>query len=303
MNKSNVDWKGDVLYSITLFSVACLILLLSSFSTKASYEYESPFTAEISAPKNTVNADLLNDNTLATCAPDSISEEQFEFFPEQDVDDLSITSGTIAQNLTDANGISVGSNLLQDFSLVSFTGRYLENKGLNVINWITASEVNTDYFILERSMGDGEFEVINKMDAKGNGSADALYRLDDIDISVSTTYTYRLKQMTNNGSEVISDIVSVFVKESPVLDPTVKVFSNSANDLVNVQIVKNISDVVSVKMFDLTGKMIPLSNVIVVADGNNAKLQIPVEGLVKAEYIIRVNVGDQVFAKKLSLVN
>ena len=37
-NKPSLDWKDDVLYPITLFSVACLILLLSSFGTKANIE-------------------------------------------------------------------------------------------------------------------------------------------------------------------------------------------------------------------------------------------------------------------------
>lgn len=42
--KSKVDWRNDILYPITLFSVACLILLLSSFGTKASIETVSNIT-------------------------------------------------------------------------------------------------------------------------------------------------------------------------------------------------------------------------------------------------------------------
>lgn len=47
--KSKVDWRNDILYPITLFSVACLILLLSSFSTKASIETASSLTIETSS--------------------------------------------------------------------------------------------------------------------------------------------------------------------------------------------------------------------------------------------------------------
>lgn len=41
IQNSKVDWKNDVFYPITLFSIACLILLLSSFSTKASFDTSS----------------------------------------------------------------------------------------------------------------------------------------------------------------------------------------------------------------------------------------------------------------------
>lgn len=63
MNKSNVDWKSDVLYPITLFSVACLILLLSSFSTKASFETANTSFTE-SAISFNEEADIAPSNNM-----------------------------------------------------------------------------------------------------------------------------------------------------------------------------------------------------------------------------------------------
>jgi hypothetical protein len=64
VNKPSLDWKDDVLYPISLFSVACLILLLSSFGTKANIE--------------TANASNLNSSTIVDAdfeKTDMISDE------------------------------------------------------------------------------------------------------------------------------------------------------------------------------------------------------------------------------------
>jgi len=66
MNKSNVDWKSDVLYPITLFSVACLILLLSSFSTKASFETA---TTELTESATSI----IDEAEFASCCTRSVS--------------------------------------------------------------------------------------------------------------------------------------------------------------------------------------------------------------------------------------
>lgn len=192
-------------------------------------------------------------------------------------------------------------NMSLDNSLLSFTGRYVEDKDLNVINWIAPSDKNTDFFTLERSIENGEFEVIAKLDAKGTGGVEALYSFNDKDISFGGTYNYRVQQVSSDSSSVYSDLISIKVHRLQS-EPSVKVFPDPASELVNVDIVKGKADVVSVNLFDLTGKEIALSNVNVSAGGSFASIQIPVKELARAAYILRINVGDQVFAKKVKLV-
>lgn len=194
-------------------------------------------------------------------------------------------------------------NLSVDNSLVSFNGRYLGNKDLNVINWITVSDENTHYFILERSIDNGQFEEIAKVDAKSTGGAEALYSFNDIEISFGGIYNYRLKQVSSYESSVLSDLISINVRRLKESKTSVKVFPDTATEIVNVDIVKGEADVVSVNLFDLTGKIITLHNVDVIAGGSFATVQIPVEKLPKAAYILRIDVGNQVFTKKVSLVD
>ena len=385
MNKSDVDWKSDVLYPITLFSVACLILLLSSFSTKASYETSNTFTAEVSSSEETsaiaadccektashtkacngdanyVNylqpskkdnkGDNLTDSYFISSSSDMSRiecDDQIHFvannlkansgsgelidgdvtysgFTSTPTSDSPKANACISPNtggwdnsdydpLTNrinpivissgANELDIetGFNLLLDVSIVSFTGRYVEDRNLNTINWITSSEINTDYFLLERSIDNNEFEAITKLDAKQTASADALYKHDDSDIGSNGVYAYRVMQMSIDGSATYSEIVSIGVRRTQVSEPSIRVFPNPASDLVNVNIVKGESDVVSVKLFDLTGKVMTINNVNVIAGDNFATVQIPVDNLPKAAYISRINIGDQVFAKKITLI-
>lgn len=210
---------------------------------------------------------------------------------------------TTALSLESANAFGNAEfKLSLDNSLVSFTGRYLGDKDVNVINWITASDENTDYFTLERSIDNGPFEEIAKVDAKSTSSAEALYSFDDTEILMGGIYNYRLQQVSSNDSSVWSDLVSVNVRRLQELEPSVKVFPDTVSELVNVDIVKGESDVVSVDLFDLRGKSVEINNVKAHAGGSFASVQIPVKELPKASYILRVDVGNQVFIKKVTLV-
>ena len=198
--------------------------------------------------------------------------------------------------------VDAGFNLLLDISLVSFTGRYVEDRDHNAIEWITSTELDADYYILERAFGNEDFQAINRVDAKGSSSAETLYSYDDNDIREAGVYTYRLQLVSNDGSSSYGDVISVNVRRTVAIDPSITVYPNPVKDVVNVDVVKGESDVVSIKMFDLTGKVINITNLNVNAGAHNATLQFSVGELPRATYILRINIGDQVFAKKINLV-
>jgi len=199
-------------------------------------------------------------------------------------------------------GIDGGFNLILEVSMTSFTGRYVEGRELNSLEWITTSEINSDYFVVERAFENEAFQNIARVDANGSTSSESLYAHSDEDIAASGKYLYRLIMVASDGSKEYSDVVSVVVRRSHIDEPTVKVFPNPVYDRVNVEIVKNELDAVSVKLFDLSGKAMSMSSINITTKGNSATIQIPVEDLPRAAYILRINVGDQVFAKKITLI-
>lgn len=89
--------------------------------------------------------------------------------------------------------------------LISFTG---ENKeGKNELLWITASEVNNDHFILERSVDGISFKEFEKIPGNGNTSVLSKYNTTD-DNPFHLTY-YRLKNVDYDGKHYYSKTLAL----------------------------------------------------------------------------------------------
>lgn len=90
--------------------------------------------------------------------------------------------------------------------LLSFVG---QNKGAyNMITWTTASEINNDYFILERSANGANFEELKKIKGEGNSSKNFDYSYTDMNPKPGVNY-YRLKQTDYNGVSKTFKIITV----------------------------------------------------------------------------------------------
>jgi hypothetical protein len=91
--------------------------------------------------------------------------------------------------------------------LLNFEGINQHNK--NILKWSTASELNNDYFILERNTGNVDFITIDKIYSKGNSSQTQYYSTEDFEIEENTIYYYRLKQVDFDGSYSFSETIPV----------------------------------------------------------------------------------------------
>lgn len=86
------------------------------------------------------------------------------------------------------------------------------------VKWITASEVNNNYFTVERSTNAIDFNDIGTVPSKainGNSSSPLDYYLNDADVQ-SGVYYYRLKQTDFNGTYNYSNIVSVTIDDNAI---------------------------------------------------------------------------------------
>jgi hypothetical protein len=84
-----------------------------------------------------------------------------------------------------------------------------ENENTICVEWITASEVNNDYFIVERSTDLIDWMTIAKLPGAGNSTQLLRYGIIDEDISGGQQYYYRLKQLDFNGAFSYSQICTV----------------------------------------------------------------------------------------------
>jgi hypothetical protein len=98
--------------------------------------------------------------------------------------------------------------------LLSFEG---ENQGnYNLLRWATASELNNDYFELERTANPLEgFEAIARIDGAGTTSEITNYEYLDQNPVVGTNY-YRLKQVDFDGTTTYSEVIALEVEADAV---------------------------------------------------------------------------------------
>ncbi len=121
--------------------------------------------------------------------------------------------------------------------LISFDAQH---SGQTVmITWSTASEINNDYFTIERSTGSFDFKEIGTVYGAGNSSEIQDYDFVDTDPLLGVSY-YRLKQTDYDGKFTYSDIVAVELDAGFYINengPTLLLFPNpTTNENINVKL-------------------------------------------------------------------
>ena len=130
------------------------------------------------------------------------------------------------------NTISVFRNIALNtvpVSFISFLGKY-QSPGNALLTWKTATETNTAYYIVQRSINGSAFAEVGKVAVRGAGYqynyTDAL----PLANSASVVY-YRLQAVDNNGMKAYSSTVSIDVYNNIALS----IYPNPAKDFINIQ--------------------------------------------------------------------
>jgi hypothetical protein len=112
---------------------------------------------------------------------------------------------------------SIGTNNPLPVVYAYFKGTKQEN-GVH-LNWATASEINSDYFSLERSSDGKNFTSIAKIKAAGNSLKPLLYNYLDKDIMhlSSNVIYYRLNQIDMDGSNEYSPIILIDLNDQKAM--------------------------------------------------------------------------------------
>jgi hypothetical protein len=92
-------------------------------------------------------------------------------------------------------------------ALVRFEGWKIGETS-NQLKWVTESEINCDYFVLERSSDGFSFVYVDELDGAGNSLQAKEYATLDKDVRDEINY-YRLIQVDIDGQAFFSDIISI----------------------------------------------------------------------------------------------
>ena len=132
--------------------------------------------------------------------------------------------------------------------LTSFTAFTQDSKVK--LEWTTASEINNDFFAVERSRDGIEFETIHSQKGAANSSETLNYSYIDRDPFPGTSY-YRLKQTDFDGAVSYSEVVAVKLKAD---DTHFQLYPNPAQGLVSVFFASPLNAASTVKVHDLSGR-------------------------------------------------
>lgn len=130
--------------------------------------------------------------------------------------------------------------------LADFDG--VRNGDRVTLNWLTYSETNCDYFIVERSEDGVSWSAFDLIEGNGNSNQTTAYSTTDSNPFDVQNY-YRLKQFDFNGSIFTSDIISIsnksFIEMTVYPNPAKDRLKVSSNEFFNV-----------VTILDVTGNII-----------------------------------------------
>ena len=143
--------------------------------------------------------------------------------------------------------------------LISVSADY--SNGKSIINWITAIEINNDYFTIERSFDGIDFTPVGTLKGAGNSSSLLNYQyMDDLNQipNLPDQVYYRLKQTDFDGKSVYSEIVFVNTNSSSALIAYPNPAKNgeniliSATDFAGAEILVTLMDIFGNKIFSQT---------------------------------------------------
>jgi len=174
-------------------------------------------------------------------------------------EDYIYPSGT-ALNSNNIKGLSSSTSLCAlslDYSsvlpveLTSFVANVSES---NVnLQWTTATEVNNYGFEIQGSGATNNWVVLGFVEGYGNSNSPKTYNFTDSKLNGSGTYSYRLKQIDNDGSYEFSKTIEVNIG-SPVTIELKQNYPNPFNPSTTISFTISESGNTSLKIFNTLGE-------------------------------------------------
>jgi len=134
--------------------------------------------------------------------------------------------------------------------LLSFDA--FEHRGDVKLNWATATEINNDYFTIQRSRSGDNFTDLFTVDGAGNSSTTLNYSAFDYNPGFGINY-YRLKQTDYDGRVSFSHVRQVTINRTA----PVSVFPNPLRGTtISISTGDNADEVTGIKIMDFSGKIV-----------------------------------------------
>jgi hypothetical protein len=200
---------------------------------------------------------------------------------------------TIGNGLRFSLGTTNSSQTPLPVKFIDFTATTDNTNQQVILNWSTTSEVNNNYFTVERSSDGIQFVPVKELPSKGNSSKVQSYSVADEKPLVGNSY-YRIKQTDYNNNFTYSTILAINLSVS---DISFGIFPNPSNGESITLEIKTVEKEVLVVVYDMIGNELFSKNATMENTGNT--YLDPSNKLLPGNYIITVSSDKQICRQKL----
>jgi hypothetical protein len=198
------------------------------------------------------------------------------------------TSGVV----TSFSPFALGASTTLPIELLSFNAIY--KNGVVNLFWSTASEINNDYFTVERSIDSKSFEIITTVKGAGNSNTVLKYSAIDNNPPLGIIY-YRLKQTDFDGTYKYSNVIAVKTNNKITNLILTQPYFNGKEIASNV--INTGKETLKVEIIDFTGAVVYYK--VFESLEENIALKLPADNIVKnTSYIMRVRNSKEIVMKK-----
>ena len=182
----------------------------------------------------------------------------------------------IVNSLTITTPLALGGVLPVTYT--SFTAGCTDKGAL--VKWTTGTEINSDYFELQRSNKDGiEWSTVNKVKAKGNSTTETSYEQMD---QLGGAALYRLKQYDLDGTFHYSNIIRTNCADRNI---EIVIYPVPARDVLNIVVRTDKAVKTQLEIYDASGRLVKKINAAIILGNNN--IPVSLLGLANGQYVIR----------------
>jgi len=162
------------------------------------------------------------------------------------------------------------------------------------IKWTTFSEIDNDYFTLERSASGSDYQQVARINGAGNSTSVINYTYTDTDPEIGLNY-YRIKQTDFDGTVRTSNPIKVQVAKITRSENALQVFPNPFSTNYSVKFTSDSDQMIDIRLLRLDGSVIFQDPQQVSAGANIFKYEAPVH-MKKGNYLVQVVSGDKVLS-------
>lgn len=232
-----------------------------------------------SGPQPTTNVTTTTANGTAGCSNNSVP--------------CTVLAGSATG--TSNNGIITGTSGPLPIQLLQFTAVLNNSKEVDLY-WATATEINNDYFTIERSADVENWETVVYRKGAGNSNTTVEYLDVDATPLAGISY-YRLKQTDFDGKTMYSQVVPIETAVAPVTDFVVYPNPLQGN-MINIGLKHSTEGTWTVVITDMLGQQVQQQDY-EVNDSESSLVMNTGKHLTTGTYIVTVSNGKDQFRKKL----